>query len=423
MQRWLIPILWLALPASAAALELNLSLAAGATYDDNVFNEESSKHRDIGVTLQPSLGADQRFSRGQTSLHYSPVLEHYFLQQDIRANQIDVNHFGTWDLSYALGPRTSLRLGDRIESTLNHDFDFERDAVGAETGSIDEDVQGRNTLNDVNIGIEHQFTRRLSSGLSGSHQLFRSQDPGQVDSQAFGVDGSLNYRLDVDHSVGLSAGSSAQFYESFPTEAKGDDLVARPRSRSIVVQVQPTWTWQVFPETLFSAGVGPAFIETRQNSCDCFPTDFAEATESNFTWFASASISQRLGDNFRGRLGYQRSEGAVSGTGGTSVRDSLNASLNWQVSERLSSTLLGSWVKRNSATTLDSRTSGSDIDSTSWSLGLRGSYQITRQLSGSMQLNYRNQDNGGSTSNSNNYDNFEAYLGLTYLFDRVSLFE
>jgi len=428
-------ILLLALPAAASAVELNASVEAGLKYDDNVFNEEDHTNSDLASTLTPNLSLLQQFSRGQARLSYSAALEHYYLQQDIRENAVDVNHFGSFGSSYALTPRTAFTLTDRIESTLNHEFNFERDALSQDpdAGGIDEDVQGRTTLNELSAELEHQFTRRFSSGLSGNHQLYRSEDPDQLDSQAFGANWSLDYQVDKDHVVGLDTGSSIQLFERF-LNANGNgtlspvDDVGLPRSRTLVAQTQATWTWRVLPETSLSASVGPAWIQTRRESCLCARAGggfflLEDSKESRLTVFASAAVSQRLGENFRGRLGYQRSTSAASGSGGSSVRDSVNGSLNWQVGPRLSTSLLASWVLRQSATDLDTRPSGSEVDSTRWSAGIRGAYQITRQLSGTARLDYNIQDNEGSTGNSRNFNNFEALVGLLYTFDRFVFFD
>jgi hypothetical protein len=418
-----------AVPVPGSAVYVDLGIGLNTAYDSNVFNEDDgdgdgvSKKHDVANSLDPSIAFRQPFQRGESVLRYTGNYQRYHLNRDVRSREIDTNHFGAWNLDYALGRRTRLQLADNLESTLNHDFRFERDTSGA-TG-LDEDVQGRNTLNEASAAIEHQLTRRLGVDLSGYHQLFVSEDPDQIDSQAFGSTWSGSYQISGDHRIGISGGVSAQFFERLKDPVV-PGVVRAGSSRTLVYQGQGTWRWQVFPETVFSAAVGPAFIHTHRNSFNLTPISLRTPSEGESRWtvFAAASIEQRLTDNTRGRLGYSRSTSPASGTGGSSVRDSVNGSFHWQISERLLSSLVGSWVMRTSATDLDRNRNQNDIDSTRWTVAARGAYQLTRHLSGNVEVGYSNQDNSGTTTGSSRtFDRIDARIGIRYDFDRISLFE
>jgi hypothetical protein len=199
---------------------------------------------------------------------------------------------------------------------------------------------------------------------------------------------------------------------------------------------------------MIGVGAGPAWVYTRREEfsfCSRGGVDandvilgvcpannsqifvFRPATSTDrITVFASASLTQQLGDHFRARIAYNRSEAAAQGTSGSSVRDGINASLSWQLSERAEVALLGTWNQRNSATNLDTRTNRGQIDNARWTLGTRGSYQLTRHLSLRGQVVYGHQKDGRDRTfaiPSRELEQVRASLGLVYSFKRVSFFD
>lgn len=160
---------------------------------------------------------------------------------------------------------------------------------------------------------------------------------------------------------------------------------------------------------------------------------------------------RRWTENLRTGLRYSRSQGAASGVGGTVIRDTVTASLDWDLSERWSLLLRGDWTQRESVTDANrfhllvtpetggqqpgdptaarftgvqfvTSDSTNRIDTVRWAALGRVSRRVFRNTRVYGQATYNKQNSQSNTlGGGSDFDGWIATLGLVHLFEPIKL--
>lgn len=191
---------------------------------------------------------------------------------------------------------------------------------------------------------------------------------------------------------------------------------------------------------------------TAQAPVSYIPPATAKGDDSNsVNVFGEAVLRKRWSPTFQSALRYSRTQAGASGLGGAVIRDEINLSNNWDVTERWQIFVRGDWSFRQSineatsifevaqADTLGNgaanpaefamvtglttvRGTNTDIDTMRWGVAGRLTRLFTRTTSGWVQLTYNEQDSkGGTLGRGSDFENFLASVGVRHVFAPIKL--
>ena len=180
------------------------------------------------------------------------------------------------------------------------------------------------------------------------------------------------------------------------------------------------------------------------------PPSFNDQT---LTFFGSFDLRKRWSPRLNSVIGYRRTQSDASGLGGSTILDTVNASVSWRISPLWRASLNANWTHRQSAApttrTFATVTGSADpalaavpglptvaeltgervfrivtnqVATTRWTVAGRMERTITPQLRASVDLRYNQQSSrSGSAGSATDFDNFIATLRFTYNFNAIDL--
>ena len=317
---------------AVAASGANLSIETGveAEYDNNVFRTKA-RVDDFIFRLYPIIELyEDRSSDVLYRLRYQVPFS-LGVTQDV-VNGFD--HLADFDSTW--------HATDRLEVDFENHFGYVRStALSSDTLSASAAFglapqvnaeRERFLRNDTTLGFSYQHTPRLSSHASGDFLYFDPERRDRSTSYSGTGIGDLTYVLTPQHSVGVGV---QYVYQRF---MRSVNVVG---SQTDFANGFVQWRWSIDDTTLFSANVGPTWIQSRSEftTADAInatlggtPAALANIGTSKFstvTVFGSAELSKRWTPSIITGLSYERSQGIAGGIGGAVIRDSISYCIVW----------------------------------------------------------------------------------------------
>jgi hypothetical protein len=234
-------VLLLAVPASGADLQFSLGGAGQA--DSNVFRSTANEQWDFLFLFTPSVRLQEE---RQTDVSY--FLDYKFpaeISTRFYDNITSVNQFlnagGTWHANDRLS--FNARNQFRYANSLSNQVSFGADATtGGQDIPIVNTERDQITSNVFDMGGTYLFTPRLSGQLKTGWQA--------------NALASANYVLHPKHRVGGGFRYSFQNFSGFPGQLG---------SQTNNYYFFGNWAWQIMETLNFSATLGPAIFQTKQD--------------------------------------------------------------------------------------------------------------------------------------------------------------
>lgn len=278
-------------------------------------------------------------------------------------------------------------------------------------------------------GLEHMLSRRWSSGFDLGHSLVRYSREDLSDSDSSAAQASFGYQLSRRQSLGFGLRLSRDVVDSSPNNPS--------ENTTDFANLFGSWSYALSPLWSMSLRAGPTLVRSQRDSFTALvspfdprcpnpqpgqlcPIEIGEDTQNSTTLFGSAQATRR-GLRTQLSLFAQRSEGGSFGENQSTVANTAGSVFSWIPSEKWRLSLRSTWSQRTSAT--DDNTGG-DIDIETLSLGLSATRRLTRQLSGSLNLIWIDQqDNSTGEANQDlsSFENLSVSLGLIYQFRPLPL--
>ena len=477
-------------PTAALARDLRFGARVDTRYDSNLFSESQHEQDDSSLRLSPWIEVQDQGARLDWDLRYQPGWEGYLSHGNINGWDHDVDGNATW----RVGPRTTFVVSDHFRrfrslALFNQSVDIGGGATALET--VEERSPFSNNI--AHAELRYMVSPRTTATLFGDHVLWDFTQKGQRDRQTYDVGlrltRALSPRFTAGSSVtwtrqhfepiGLQAGTSTRFLNfspilifqfddatdlrlsAGPTVTFADNPAAPPSSAQVAqfpVAGNPSRPVDVTTCPV-EAGV-PILDSACQNTGPPFPPPLPPVTvlfvgsvpafnRTSLTAFADASFTRRW-DTGRFELSYRRSEDRSSGFGASSISNQVVARLGWRPLPKLTTHLVGSWVRRvqdqaffatriglkacsaapatcvppadpntGEATSLRSVKLNQAFESTTWRLSLSARYHFDRQLSARFLANWNRVQDSGEVFNRGNVNRLSVALGFEYEFDRI----
>lgn len=237
---------------NASALDVDVRVNMLGKYQDLGGRETSSRTpEDISVKVGPDIRLrPTQAGRFDFDFGYRPEFEYFFTNRQFNDNQVD--HFLNARFSYRVGNRTTL-YGSDVFSLVNNPRRDVAETPDLATGEADLSLRNeRNIFNNLNLGIRHVFTPRISGTFSLTHSLRTSENERQSDSNGLSGGGNLSYTFSSRSSIGLGFNAARQTFAE--SEARG-------AGGSTSFRFFGTYSHLFTPTLSFSTSAGPLWIK------------------------------------------------------------------------------------------------------------------------------------------------------------------
>ncbi len=391
----------LMIAAATEGAELELSMGSGVEYQTNVFRDKTNNNQDgANLRFTPSIGLHEAEQNYDYRLEYRSLVRVFTSQTDATG----VSHFATGSFDYLFSPRASISFVDNFSSVENVDLNTQ-DTPDVDLGRT------RTTQNRATLTTGYAFSPRTSGSWSAWTSFYDVDESNRSNNLQVGTTLSAQYSLTPRQQVGGGGSFTLQMFEATPSLPEADTYIS---------QLFGLWNYQIDEKTDFSFNAGPALFVTEQTRAG------RSATDSTFTFLGGLDLERRWTPHLTSALSYQRTQGTGQGTGGSTIRDSVVLGFNWQPATRWNFNLRGDWVQRTSSTDVARVGLGrvsDDVDTQTWRVSTGATYDISKNLSASLNASYRIQDNQGTTAtfgrDAQDTDNFRAFLQVRYHFDPI----
>ena len=350
---------------------------------------------------------------------------------------------GLADLNYVLTPRHSVGFGVQY---FRQEFDDRTNVVGSTTNSYNAFAQW-----------QFRFDETLSFSIAGGPTYI---DVDQDDAEASATAPTFP-------AVTLTAGTNLTGLNL----RRADNTVAAgvlPANAVVISQVAgcptvngtPVFSGQVCQINGASNSTAGIVVDPTTDGQAFFDTVTAPVTvvnalpegddDSSVDFFGEATIAKHWSENLHTALRYRRTQGGASGLGGTVVRDTVNLSNTWDMTDRWQLALRGDWSLRQSVTESTSqflvaadpgiagfdpaltpagaqrlitvRGDATDVDTMRYGVAGRITHLISRNTSAWVQLTYNQQDSdSGTLGNDSDFENFLGAFGVRHEFEPIKL--
>lgn len=469
-----LPLLWTS--HAAAGDRASLAIEQSVVGQSNLFRTEDDEEADGNYEIRPRLRFSRPVGELQYLVEYSPTYDVYF-----KTNGIDgFDQFGRAELSYSPVPTG--------KASIRSDFAYYR-SIRSNTvespGGIPEvvpGVSGRVFRAIADAGYEHSFSPTTTGTANLGIQAYEYTTPSNADS--LGIGGELGFLHEMGRTWSLGA-------RAFASHRRFDELLSQAASDNTVVHLAPVLRVEPFPTWTIEVEAGPAWVRTDRDDadpqsvarfrttngasnaavfdgcgmaagqpllaqCPVVPTGIGDTlegqsalvgysgaapdsgTEQHLTGFARLGVRKEESWGYAG-LDYFRAENASSGSGATSIRDSLTGTLQLEWGTRWSLRLRGNWnqretVERLSRVAVVAGPSGvpaggglffaeaqglvivdrSHRNVTQYWGDVTVDRELTDSLSAEFSVRYLYQDRDGSGSTEDHYDNWRGGVMLRY---------
>jgi len=347
--------------AHAGSWEFQPGFALETRFDSNIGRTPTDEEPDFVYILRPTLKTRYQSDRLTVRAQLEPQRFGYARFSEGDAWSV----LARGNIEYALTKKTSLFASDRLARTKN--------LPGAELIGINQLENGFETIlfNTAQVGVRHQWTRRLSSTLTAG-SIYRDTDlQAGLDTTGFFGDFSsqyvltprnyvgagVNFRYDSARLNGSVQKNICRFPGGFPalpcssliSPSNRGDFSSQLVQKSRTVNVFLSWTYIFSENWTFSFQGGPAVIDTGTtylpeppavpgtfttcslgaaqplpNSVFCGRDD-----TSSVTFFTRIRV-EREWENLTLGAGYERTQSPPQSTIGTSVEDFVTADASWR---------------------------------------------------------------------------------------------
>ena len=319
-------------------------LSFTTAYSDNALGWTTNGHpvSDVSYSVTPSIAIDETTSRMHAELSYAPGFTFY--QRTSSRNEAD--HNASLSFQYRLTPHVTFHAQDALLKSSNA---FSQPGVTS-AGVVSGGIQAPNfsiiapiadrLSNSGNTGLTYQFSPSGMIGGSGTFSNLHYPDPSQVpglyDSSSQGGSAFYNHRVSKMHYLGVS-----YQYQRFISNVTNGS--SETQAHAIVL------FYTMYPASNVSISFfgGPQHSATIEPPIELLPGLFFHFREvRNWTPAAGASFS------WRGRLtnvamSYSH---IISGSGGfigAVHMDDASASIQRQLTKRLSASVAGGYTQNN----------------------------------------------------------------------------
>ncbi len=271
---------------------LFLSLASETAYDDNVFNSNTLRRRDLTFEFGPRIAFLQQRRHLSFGLDYQPYFRVYRRTEQFN----ELNHAVGLDMSYRLGPQFTLRLRDSFayrtgifQPRSSQEF---IPALGSPT-SLNQTVftpLARQQENTARLDAIYKRSARTSFTLFGGFQRrdFKGEaSSGQNLFNTRGVSGGLQYlyRLSVHSTLGM-----IYLFQSLKFGNGGRLLTHSPLA---------SFAWRLSPGVALEVFAGPQYTRLHDRATLVLPflgSNFTPTTDifqTEWNWAAGGTITKR----------------------------------------------------------------------------------------------------------------------------------
>ena len=319
-------------------------LSFTSAYSDNALGWTTNGHpiSDVSYSVAPSIAIDATTSRMHAVLSYAPGFTFY--QRTSSRNEAD--HNASLSFQYRLTPHVTFQAQDAFLKSSNV---FNQPGVTS-AGVVSGGIQAPNfsiiapiadrLSNSGNAGLSYQFSPNGMIGGSGTFSNLHYPDPSQVpglyDSSSQGGSAFYNHRISKMHYLGVSY--QYQRFISYVTNGNSET-----QAHAVVL------FYTVYPASNVSISFfgGPQHSGTIEPPIELLPGLFFYFREvRNWTPAAGASLS------WQGRLtnvamSYSHIIAGSGGFIGAVHMDNASASVQRQLTKRLSASVAGGYVQNN----------------------------------------------------------------------------
>jgi hypothetical protein len=393
-RRLLVATVPLLLSSQALADRASLVLEQRISGQSNLLRTADDEEADGSYQVRPRLRFLRPNGELQYDVEYAPTYDVFF-----RTDGIDgFDQFGRLGLTYSPSPIGTVRA----RTELAYYRSIRSNTVDGPTGipEVVTGVSGRVFRAIADVGYEHELSATTIAEASLGLQSYEYTTPSNVDS--FGLGGRVNLIHELRPSIALGG-------LLFASQRRFDDLGSQPASRNTVLHLGPMLRLQPAPTLSLEVELGPALVLTDRDAG-------RGATVSRFRAVRSAAGTQAavfdncgevagqpllaqcpladagaVADLLEGQsvavdylaggrpastddemltalgrvllrkdeswgyasLGYFRAEDASSGSGATTVRDSVTATLSLGGESRWGLRLRANWNQRETVDSIE----------------------------------------------------------------------
>ncbi len=372
-------------PATAVENEIGLGVTTATRYNDNVFNVSEGKTDSFTYEVGPVVRLSSSASNFEAGATYVPRFVTYI----DGARDDDLNHVARVSATYEPSERMTLGLSDVF--MLQSDAD--RDLIG---GGFDLDGGGdKQTLeNNLTAEFKYLLNPRFSFASSGGYVYLSREDKDLSGSvQASGqVQGG--YALSPRDTVGAGASARHHLAEGIPEIGVAD-------STTDYYGVFLYWNHQFTQLVTFKTSGGPTWLWSNLD-------DDGEGASRSLDYFASAGLSAEF-DKGTASIDYQRSSADYARNSAAYLTDNVGVQADWGLSRRLALAVSAEWNQRE-VVTKNAGWAGAVGKVVHWRAVATASYRLTRELVGSLTVDYLRQDESDRRAS----DRFRVLISFNY---------
>jgi hypothetical protein len=370
-------------------------LSFSPAYDDGLAGATVS---DVSYSIRPWIAFDESKARLHWTLSYSPGFTFY--QHTTALNTSD--HDLAVDFRYRLSPNVTLTLRDDLTKTSISSYTFDPNAVGSETGILQNSSPSvispnADVISNVVDGqITYQFSANGMIGASGieteQHYLHPSQAPGFFDWSTRGATAFYTHRFSRSHYIGATY-QFQQLLSDIPPN--GTETQTNAAFLFYTLYAGPGFSLSFFG--------GPQHFEV---------TGLGIPTTSGWSPAGGASLGWQ-GRHTSANLGFYHWVTNGSGLQSSALSDSATLSVRRQMSKNLTFALGGGYSNNSLVDALLPGSAGHTIS---------GSLSVQRKFGehfrGELGYARAHQSYFNIPSISNNPDRNRAWVEFSYNFQR-----
>lgn len=465
------------------AAELVLGAEASTEYDSNIFRTEDDPNGDGSAVFGPILRLREQHRTLRYNLEYKPSYEQYFTTDNISGLEQRLRADGTYDLS----PRTQLGLKNNfyvLRSIGRQAF-----VTDLTLAPVVENTQKKVLIDEYGASVGHLFTPRLRGSFTFDGYLYEPEED-SPSSLTNGVDAGLLYSWTPRNRLGGGLGLTNQAFD----QTVAEDTTTR------FYRAYATWEHDFDPTFTFSIQAGPTWIApedvstsdtenvqlvpTRESggqqflinpftcpllpdgslflnaSCDTvsIPLSPAQAAlveqsrgdvpvtgqsadvNGSLTYFAAVNLWKRW-ETVDSSFGYRRTNGTTSGTGSSTINDSVFGTVQWRPDRLWSFIVTARWDRQKSAsdvvvpvqvlgiteellpvvTGVRNVEIQDAVDVKTTSVFLTAERRLTKRLFTFSRASWIGQNSRRENAETNSYDDFRVGIGLRYELDPIEV--
>ncbi|MCH7867621.1 MAG: hypothetical protein IH881_07970 [Myxococcales bacterium] len=300
-------------------------------------------------------------------------------------------------MSHDLNLRSEYRPNERWTLGLSDAFHVQEDADRDTNEGIQIDLDGsgdKQTLrNALRANVRYGATPRMSLFANGGYTIVSREDKDLSDSQKFSGSFRGNYAGGAKDTFG--AGVAAQHQRLII-----DNKNTTEKSSNDYYGFFLTWDHRFTPLTGVSAAGGPTWVVSEREGDRRINSEYF-ARMNVFTEYDKGSAS----------ISYQRSSSEFANTSTAYLIDMVDVKADWKASRKMVLAVKGGWNQRIAIRKFESSSFTFSNKVIQWQAAASVSYQLMRELMGSLTVDYLNQN---LSEDSGSVDRIRATIRFYY---------